>query len=441
MKKPETPPSPVVDDFDKIVKIFNDTLTIAKLNEIEKTYPYWDKFKYKIKDINYDTNTLWRYIKMTRSSTSRDLKISEIDGFKFKYNTNGKIQELLHQFDLNLGGKLEGGAVIPNDDKERLLISSIMEEAIASSQLEGAVTSREVAKEMLRSERKPKDKSEKMILNNYLTIKKIIDIKNKNLSPDLIREIHSIVSKGTLKEGANEGVFRKNNEVKVVNEMDGEIFYNPPDYEKLEKLIEDFCIFANNKNNGDFIHPIIKAIILHFLIGYIHPFVDGNGRTARAIFYWYLISQGYWLVEYLSISRIIVKSPTRYAQSYLYTEYDENDLTYFIYYNLKAMNLALKSLKEYINRKIKERKNLFDIVKNEDINERQAEIIKELITDSQKTLTIKSIKSQFNVVYQTARTDLFKLIELGYLQEKYVGNKILFFRSNEFEHKIKRILK
>ena len=322
-----------------------------------------------------------------------------------------------------------------------MLLTHHLEEAIASSQLEGAVTSREVAKEMLRSERKPKDKSEKMILNNYLTIKKIIDIKNKNLSPDLIREIHSIVSKGTLKEGANEGVFRKNNEVKVVNEMDGEIFYNPPDYEKLEKLIEDFCIFANNKNNGDFIHPIIKAIILHFLIGYIHPFVDGNGRTARAIFYWYLISQGYWLVEYLSISRIIVKSPTRYAQSYLYTEYDENDLTYFIYYNLKAMNLALKSLKEYINRKIKERKNLFDIVKNEDINERQAEIIKELITDSQKTLTIKSIKSQFNVVYQTARTDLFKLIELGYLQEKYVGNKILFFRSNEFEHKIKRILK
>lgn len=440
MKKPEIPPNITVEDFEEIFKVFKDTEFFGKLHEIEKDYPYWEEFKYKTRGMKYDPVTLWKCTKMTRASTSKTLKISATEGFVFKYNSNSKIQELLHQFDLNLGGKLEGGAIVPNEDKERILISSIMEEAIASSQLEGAVTSREMAKEMLRSERKPKDKSEKMILNNYLTIKRVIEIKHKSLSPELVKEIHAIVTKDTLKNSANEGRFRENNEVKIVDDT-GEVFYNPPDCEKLEQLIFDFCEFANNKHTGEFIHPIIKAIILHFLIGYIHPFVDGNGRTARAIFYWYLISKGYWLVEYLSISRIIVKSPTKYARSYLYTEYDENDLTYFISYNLRAMNLALKGLKEYINRKIAERRNLYDIVKNVDINERQAEIIKELITDGQKMYTINMIKTQFAVVYQTARTDLLKLVSMGYLKEKYSGNKILFFKSDDFESKIKSVLK
>lgn len=44
------------------------------------------------------------------------------------------------------------------------------------------------------------------------------------------------------------------------------------------------------------------------MIAYMHPFVDGNGRTARALFYWYMLKSGYWLTEYLSISRVIAKS-------------------------------------------------------------------------------------------------------------------------------------
>ena len=118
-----------------------------------------------------------------------------------------------------------------------------------------------------------------------------------------------------------------------------------------------FCHFANDKQAVRFfIHPIAKGITLHFLLGFIHPFSDGNGKTARTLFYWYLIKKGYWLIEYMSVSRIILKAKAQYARAYLHTELDNNDLTYFILYNLQCIKTALEELKKYIERKAQEKK-------------------------------------------------------------------------------------
>src|SRR6202012_5924333 len=149
-------------------------------------------------------------------------------------------------------------------------------------------------------------------------------------------------------------------------------------------LMKSLCDFANIDSESTFVHPIIKGILLHFLIGYIHPFVDGNGRTARAVFYWYLISKGYWLVEYMSISKIIIKAPAQYAKAYLYSEYDELDLTYFIDYNLKCMDLALSNLQTYIQRKVEEKQSLYYLIHNENVNERQAELLKGMLMDDKR---------------------------------------------------------
>ncbi len=436
---------PLIKTDDKGIKIIKDLITNQEVNdELNKIdnlyYPYWDKFKYKVSRLNVNPEYLWFYNKILRSKSHSSIKINELPSFDFKLSNTSKISHFLHLFDMNLGGFLEAGTTIAPEDKDRFLISSIMEEAIASSQLEGAVTTREVAKEMLKTERKPRNISERMILNNYLTIKKVIEVKEKKLSKDLIKEIHRIISKNTLDQADKEGVWRTNDNVTVVDSDTGEIVYVPPSHELLDKLMDDFCAFVNkNHDKNEFIHPIVKAIILHFLIGYIHPFVDGNGRTARAIFYWYLVSKGYWLVEYLSISRIIIKSPIKYARSYLHTEYDGNDLTYFIHYNLRAMNLAMQDLQSYISRKVAEKKSIYSLIKNENFNERQAEIIKDYINFPNKTLGVKEVQNQFAISYQTARTDLDHLVKLEYLQQKLIGKKLLFFRVSGFNQKIKNL--
>ncbi|MEO9482364.1 MAG: Fic family protein [Ekhidna sp.] len=426
MKKPERPPKRhQVEFFERIenIELFNE------LASLDYHYPYWEAFKQKVKSNNqlksHDPKLLWIYLKNIRNP----LLIQFAKSSFIKYSLTNKISHQLHKFDLDLGGSIQSDVIIPNEHKERYFISSLMEEAIASSQLEGAVTTRRVAKEMLRTERKPKNHSEKMILNNYQTIKEVVKRKDKKLTPEFIQEIQAIVTKDTLEKSEHEGEFRKSNDVKVVDGMTGEVFYDPPNYQEIESMLSDVCDFMHRNDEDPFIHPIVKGIILHFLIGYIHPFVDGNGRTARALFYWFLIQKGYWIVEYLSISRIILKSPTQYSRAYLYTEYDENDLTYFIDYNIKCMSQALEEFKKYVKRKIKEKKEAFELMKSENVNERQARILHIFYNEPDKILTIKEVENLFGVVYQTARTDLMDLEAKKYLKSKTSGKKLIFFRD------------
>ena len=332
----------------------------------------------------------------------------------------------LHLFDKQLAGNIEVQSKSLGLQK-RYMISSLMEEAIASSIIEGASTTRDVAKSMLREKRKPKNKSEKMIVNNFETMQYILDIKEKKITPELILEIHRKVTKGTLDNSDDEGNFRNNNNIVVGDSMNSEIISHiPPDYKKIPSLIQKLCDFANN-DSKEFVHPIIKGIILHFLIGYIHPFNDGNGRTARSIYYWYMFSQGYWLFEYMSLSRRIVRSRKEYDLAYLYTEYDEMDLTYFIKYNIKCIDESLNDLMNYVKQKQKEQQEIKKIIqKFPEINLRQGMILEELMRNPNKIFTIKEIASTFKVVYQTARTDLLFLSSKGFIIKKISGRTFVF---------------
>ena len=413
----------------------------AFIKEMNNRYLHWDEFVYRTPPNNADREIVWTLMKFNRNSAAKKIKISNEGEFSFKFNLLDNIQQKLHEFDMNLGGTLGSAQFIPQEEKNRYLINSIMEEAIASSQLEGASTTRKVAKEMLRTARKPKNKSEKMIMNNYLTAKMIKDSNVKKLTPEFILEIHKSITKDTLDDKSYEGKFRDTDDIVVVDESTGEISYHPPKHELISKVIEEFCDFAN-KPSTYFMHPIVKASILHFLIGYIHPLVDGNGRTARSLFYWYLTKEGYWIIEFMSISRIIIKSPSKYSRAYLYTETDENDLTYFLNYQIRTIDIALRELKNYISRKMKEKETLFKIIdKIEGLNIRQANMIKMLYQDERKRLTMRELQETFNIVYETARKDLLDLENRGFIERRLIGKqKLIFIRSKKFHDLISKHL-
>ena len=131
---------------------------------------------------------------------------------------------------------------------------------------------------------------------------------------------------------------------------EGEIYHVPPPVEQLEERLEMMCAFANADMPG-FIHPAVRSIILHFWLAYDHPFVDGNGRTARALFYWSMLRHGYWLFEFISISSVINKARGRYASSFLLSESDDNDLTYFLLAQVTVIQQAITNLHAYLERK------------------------------------------------------------------------------------------
>jgi Fic family protein len=279
-----------------------------------------------------------------------------------------------------------------------------------------------------------------MILNNYRTIQHIREIKEKTLTPERLTEIQKLMTSDTLDNPADEGRFRDNDDVRVIDVVDGEIMHQPPNVSQLPKLIEELCQFVNDDEERMFIHPIIKASIIHFLIGFIHPFVDGNGRTARALFYWYMLKKGYWLTEYLSISSIILKAKTQYANAFLLTETDENDLSYFIQFKIKTMKLAYAGLQKYLQRKIEEKKAATTFLTIGGINERQALLLQELTMEADKVLRVVELENRFGVSNQTARNDLKALKSLGLLKSTKINKKeSIFSRSASFESRVEQL--
>lgn len=404
----------------------------------DSKYPYWDKWKYAAKDWGMEEKRLWAAVKSLRVSNKR-IRFSKLEGFIFQLGTPSVVQQYLHDFDLVLPGALQGDAIISTEDRARYLASSLMEEAIASSQLEGAVTTRKVAKEMLENNRKPRNISEQMIMNNYEAMKWILANKDKAFTPAAIRSLHAIITRGTLPEAKEEGAFRKDDEVSVVDVQTGRTVYTPPAYPLLEQLVADLCRFANDEDKQTFfIHPIVKGIFLHFMLGFIHPFSDGNGRTARTIFYWYLVKKGYWLIEYMPLSRIILHSKAQYAKAYLHTESDDNDLTYFMLYNLKSMATALEDLKKYLARKAGEKKKALVLLRETTFNERQILIVQELIQDQDVFFSVQQIQNRYGVSNQTARADLMGLVEQGLMGTRVQGRRNVFFPVRDFLVKIRK---
>lgn len=406
------------------------TPEVQKLNS---DYPYWDKVKYASTNNHLNPRQLWFAIKFLRQL---NCTVLQFGAYKFSFTVTNEMFELLHYFDMNIGGNLTGDQIIPSENQNAYLISSIMEEAIASSQMEGAATTRKVAKDMLRKSERPRNKGQQMILNNYTTINYIKEHLKKELSIDQLLEIHRLMTIKTLDNEAESGCFRKNNDIFVMDSITGENAHNPPSHEELETLLRELVIFFN-KNEGPFIHPIVKAIIVHFMLSFFHPFVDGNGRTARSLFYWYMMKQGYWLIEFMSLSRIIYKTKKSYEKSFLYTEYDDNDLTYFILYNLRAMKKAFEELKLYLKRKSEENKSVMLLTTIKGINQRQAQLIQIIQEKPDVYFTVKEVENRFTVGNQTARTDLYGLVEMGYLSEIHLNKrKLAFIKSPDFDSKI-----
>lgn len=424
MKKlPEKPPDSqekpnLLDIIDK-----GDPELIKMVNEYNSRYLYYDEMKYRIPDLNKRTGT-WRFMKLLRMMNYESVPYPSLD---LQYSTTPEISKSLHIFDQYLSGKIK-----VNERNIKLgnsyILNSLMEEAIASSIIEGAVTTRRAAKEMLRKGKRPSNKSEQMVMNNYRAMQYIIENKDDPLTPEFILDVHRIVTENTLEDDAV-GRFRDNDDVVVADPVNGTIHHIPPVYTNIPGMVEELCRFANGDDEGSesFIHPIVKGMILHFLIGYIHPFVDGNGRCARSIFYWYVLSRGYWLFEYMPISRIILRSRKDYSLAYLHTEYDEMDLTYFILYNIRCIEKARTDLLSYIKQKQAEQSSAKKMIKNiPRLNTRQAEILREMMEKKEDLFTIREITETWGVVYETARTDLMTLADLGYIMKEKRGREFMF---------------
>lgn len=405
-------------------------------------YRHWERLRRLRPPEGLSTEEWWLGIKNAREQLFRELPFSDAEGKPFVYCTPDEAQELLHFVTQHASGEVAIAEPIIEDEtaRRRYLVNSLIEEAIRSSQLEGASTTRRVAKDMIRSGRVPRDRSEQMILNNYRALEFVREEVGDRLTPEIVLELHRILTEGTLDNPDAAGRLQTPDDERIAvwDDRTEELVHAPPPAEQLEARLELLCRFANGDVGGTgFVHPVVRAIVVHFMLAYDHPFEDGNGRTARALFYWSMRQQRYWLTEYLSISRIFREGPARYSRAFSYTETDENDLTYFILFHLAVIKRAIEELHRYLERKVREVREVERLVRQSDrFNHRQLALLGDAVRHPDRRYTFASHARSHRVSMQSARNDLISLAQQGLLDRRRSGRRLEFSPVADLAQKV-----
>jgi Fic family protein len=416
----------------------------AKGLETDGEYLHWDKLRHLTPPHGLSSHEWWWTLKVARRTSMRQLPLLDPAGTAFGYTQPDSLLRALHRIDQQCSGQIAMSEVVTADEQARqhYLVNSLMEEAIRSSQLEGASTSRRVAKDLLQSGRAPRDRSEKMILNNYLALRFMRESMGDTLTPELVLELHRILTEGTLDDPEAAGRLQRPDEerVAVVDRLDGTVLHQPPPAEQLPQRLRELCDFANEVDRDAWVHPVVRGILLHFWLAYDHPFEDGNGRTARALFYWYMKTHGYWLVEYLSISHILREAPGQYMKSYLHTETDEGDATYFLLYQVEVIERAIDQLQAYLRRQVEEIQTVERLLKGTaELNHRQLAVLGDALRTPDASYGFAGHAANHAITHETARTDLSALADRGLLEKRRLGRRFTFVAPDDLADRLKAL--
>ncbi|MCC6661811.1 MAG: Fic family protein [Phycisphaerales bacterium] len=446
MRTDQTPPAVNFADPALVADAVH-VMTHSGFGRVMAKYRPWRKVRHVAEENGLDATATWAAVKLARLSHRHRVPLRAMEGGEFSFCTFPSLIEQLHRIDHAVGGGVAAldaphGALADPALRNRFAIRTLMDEAIESSLIEGAATTRADAIEMLRSGRPPRSRSEAMVVNNYAAMQRIKALLRKELSPTMLCDLQGVLTTDTLENPEQAGRFRRPDEtVRVVDVRSNEPIFTPPPAESIPARIKALCDFANRSHDGErFIHPVVKASILHFMIGYEHPFVDGNGRTARAVFYWAALRAGYRVFEYLAISALIHKAIAKYPQAYIDTEQDEGDLTYFIQYKLSVIGRAVERLHECLMREAEEVDRSVRLVGlDRNLNLRQRLLLEHALRHPKTDYTVTSHSNSNRITRTTARADLDHLVKRKLMNTYKVGKEVHYKIAPGVAEKLARL--
>ena len=354
----------------------------------------------------------WYAVRTARASTARPTPFVMTDGTRLTFNLPDRFLRLNEEMTAQARGQVELPAEVATQGvRERYLINSLYEEAITSSQMEGASTTRRDAKKMLREKKDPRTRSERMILNNFLALEFVRDHLGEELTPEFICGVHRIVTDGTLDEAEDAGRLQRQGEERIRiygSEGDEQLLHVPPPAEELPERLQRLCDFTNGVGEyaSQYVPPLVRALVVHFVMGYDHYFVDGNGRTARVIAQWVMLREGFFLMDFVPVSRLLRRAPAQYARSFLEVEQDEG--------------VGVPGLLHL----------------GQELNNRQIGVIEEALKDSAFTVTAAAHADKYRVTLQTAHVDLRGLEDGGYLMRVKRGRSFEWYPVPDLQRRV-----
>lgn len=399
----------------------------------KEKYLHYDQLRHRI-SAKEELDLLWRGLHFARMLSAKwlDLKAegdTQLTAPAPKINITSLMQKSCSIVDRLTSSAAEAERHAKFNAENYLMTELTAAESIASSQLEGAATTSRVALEMIKLGRHPRDDSEKMILGNYRMMQYVSARGDKPFEVKDILHLQSVAVSGIDDEKYSPGELRRESDNVVVVDHEQNILHTPIAAEYLDAALKQLCVFINTPHetaeDESYLHPLVKAAVIHFMMGYLHPFRDGNGRTARALFYWYMLKCGYSAFRYISISKLLKNAPAKYVRAYLYSETDELDLTYFVDYQCEIVSRAVKEYTDYIRDLLIARGELagwlYSTGLADKVNTRQLALATSAIQNPGVIFTAAEVSQQMNVSDNTARDDLKKLTELGLMRSMKEG--------------------
>ncbi len=397
---------------------------------INKRYLSKEEVGYRVPN-NLSLEDYWGSIQKARHQRAVKMPFEDQEKHPFWFVLTSSLQQSLHEIDSL--GRDSIYRLVREEIESEMIQDSLMEEAVFSSAIEGAFSTVKRLKEMVNKKQSPEDINDKMVFNNYEAMQFILREKHRNLDIDLILELQKIVTKDTMGEddAAYSGKFR--DDWVYVKDKRDRVIYTPPHADQVLPAMEKLVQWINQENDDEFIHPIIKAAFVHLYFVHIHPFFDGNGRTARALFYFDLIKNEYEFFKYFSISVAVQKAKGKYYKAIRNSETHEGDFTFFLLYMAKTILESIHLVKSriahhYQKELVIQRLNKEGVL----LNGRQEKFVKRFFVIDQRVITLKKYQSWFKVAYETARRDLDELSKWKVLTKGKQGKAFVYRPNNEF---------
>lgn len=356
----------------------------------------------------------WQKIEKERHSKANNLGLVDRNGKSFWFVVSPDLLSLISEIERNRG--FLASFKLPKKFLDKIISENEKKEAYYSSHIEGAMTSLEEALLYLNKPSKKDygDESLQMIINNRDALEYIRKQRGQSFSHEIIYKLHRILVKNTHKNRPiTVGKYRKG-PIYVVDGR-GQVVYEGPPASKVMVMMNKYMQWVNSVSE---VHPLIKAAIVHLHFVYIHPFDDGNGRSARALSNLYLMNQDYQFINFLSPSDYFDHHRAEYYRAIQNTRAHDNDTTFFILYYLRALVEQLGDVQDEIKKegKVRDIKDILSEKEQAQLDKKQIKALKWMLESPEKITTRKYCKL-CHCSDETARKDFNQLIELGIIEK------------------------
>ena len=243
-------------------------------------------------------------------------------------------------------------------------------------------------------------------------------------SIDILKTLHTLTMKDIIDE-ADVGSFRKK-QVIVKSASSSGVVFRPPVSVEVPFLIDEFFEWLNDQEIQEKIHPIFRAAITHYQTVFIHPFIEGNGRTARAMASLVLYCSGYDFKRFFSIEQYFDNDVEAYYQALLsIQQHPKADMTYWLEYFCYGLALEIEKVKQKVMKLSKDLKMKQELGEQVALSERQI-VLLELLQNQGDVTSGDAQDVLPNVSVDTILRDLKDLIEKGVVKKRGVTKGVTY---------------